>query len=132
MELALRLLSTCVALAGVEMLHGIVRVRLLVPRLGRARAQRVATFTGCLLAFCVCWLLVPTLGVHGRTPLLAVGLAFSAFMALFDVSVARWLMRRPWASIPEDFDPRRGNFLVFGLAFLVLAPSLVMALRGSP
>lgn len=127
MELAFRIFGLCVALAAVEILHSIARVRFAVPRRGRRLAQRLSIVTGSLLAVVVCWLLVPTLGVHGGVPLLAVGAVLAVSMASFDVAVARWLMRRPWSSIPEEFDLRRGNYVVYGLIVLLPAPIVVMA-----
>ncbi len=130
LETAARVLGLCLALACAEMIHGIARVRFLLPRVGKRRAQRVSIVTGSLLAFVVCGLIVPTLGLSGPGPLLALGFFLSAFMASFDVAVGRILMKRRWAAVAEDFDPRKGNYLVFGLAFLVLIPYAVMAIAG--
>jgi hypothetical protein len=130
LELAARILGLCLALAGAEMLHGIARVRLLVPRIGLRRAQQASIVTGSLLAFVVCRLFVPTLGLTEPGPLLAVGLFLAAFMASFDVLIARTLARRSWPAILEDFNPARGNYLLFGLTLLVFFPFLVMALAA--
>jgi hypothetical protein len=93
----------------------------------RSRIPRVRSVTGSLLAFGVCLLLVPPLGIHDRAELCAVGFILSAFMTSFDVDVVRLLMRRPCASISEDFNPRRVNYLIFGLASLTVTPNIVMA-----
>lgn len=130
LELAARFVSLCLALAGVETLHGIARLKWLVPRLGRRRAQQVGIVTGSLLALAVCWLAVPGFGLAGGRQLLALGLALAVFMAGFDVLIARVVARRPWAAVRADFDPRSGNYLLLGLLFLVVAPLLVMALAG--
>jgi hypothetical protein len=58
-----------------------------------------------------------------------VGIALSLFMALFDISVARFVMKRPWSKVAEDFNPLLGNYLSLGLAALVFAPWAVMGLR---
>jgi hypothetical protein len=128
LELIARVLGLCLALAGAEMLHGIARVRLLVPRIGMRKAQQVSIITGSMLAFAVCGLVVPTIGVAERGALLLVGLCASVFMASFDVLVARTLAKRSWAAIADDFNPRKGNYLLFGLVLLVLFPYIVMAL----
>jgi hypothetical protein len=130
LDLPLRLAALALALAATETLHGIARVTLLVPRLGLRRAQAVAIVTGSLLAFAVCWALVPGLGLRGPRALAAVGLWLAGFMAAFDVLIGRLAMRRPWTALAKDFDPRTGNWLVVGLAFLAVCPWLVMALRG--
>ena len=129
LDLPLRLAALALALAAAETLHGIARVTLLVPRLGLRRAQAVAIVTGSLLAFAVCWALVPGLGLRGPRALAAVGLWLAGFMAAFDVLVGRLAARRPWRAIARDFDPRTGNYLVFGLAALATFPWLVMSFR---
>lgn len=128
-ELILRVCCCCLALAGVETVHGIARMRLLVPRIGLQRAQRVSIVSGSLLAFAVCFLMVPPLGLRQRSQLLLLGAVLAGFMAGFDMIIGRYAARRPWSRVVEDFDPRRGNLLLFGLAFLVLCPLLVMTVR---
>ena len=105
LELALRIGALCLALASVETVHGIARMVLLVPRVGLRRAQRVSIVTGTLLAYGVCWLGVPALGLRGPGALLALGLGLAAFMAAFDIALARWVARRPWPAVFDDFRP---------------------------
>jgi len=52
------------------------------------------------------------------------------FMAGFDLAIGRLLMRKAWSRLWPDFDPRTGNYLSLGLAFLVCAPLLVSWLRA--
>ena len=125
LELALRVLSICIALAGAETLHGIGRVMILVPRLGAKAAQRISIVTGSMLAFLMCYLLVPQTGIQGSANLLILGLILALFMAAFDVAIARFVAKRPWPILLLDFNPTKGGLLVFGLAFLALAPLLV-------
>ncbi len=105
-------------------------MRFLVPRIGVKRAQRISIVTGSLLALMVCSVGVPGLGLHSRTSLLGLGLLLAAFMAAFDMLIGRLVARRSWKVVLQDFDPRRGNLLVFGLLVLVLAPLLVMGLKN--
>jgi len=127
-ELALRIACLCLTLAGVETLHGIARMRFLVPRVGRLKAQRISIVTGSLLAFAVCFLSVPSLGLHAPASLLGLGLLLSAFMAAFDVCIGRYAARLPWKVVLADFNPRHGNLLSLGLLLMVFFPLLVMAL----
>ena len=94
LDLALRILSLCVALAGVETLHGIARTVLVVPRIGKARALKLSIVTGSALAWGACRLLVPDMGLHTAPDLLALGLLLAAFMAAFDIATKTLL---PWA-----------------------------------
>jgi hypothetical protein len=49
-------------------------------------------------------------------------------MAGFDVAIGKLLMRKSWAKIWPDFDPRSGNYLLFGLIALAFIPWLVARL----
>ncbi|MBK8069128.1 MAG: hypothetical protein IPK27_16325 [Rhodanobacteraceae bacterium] len=125
----IRILALCVALAGFETLHGIARAALLVPRIGKQRALKVAIVTGSLLAFGVCWWLVPPIGYRSAPQLLALGLTIALFMASFDITLARLLLHRPWKRVLEEFDPRRGNCLSLGLVLMVTFPYLCVRPR---
>ncbi len=130
MDTALRIAALCLLLAGAETLHGIARVTLVIPRIGKERALRLSTVTGTLIAFGICWAWVPGLGLPTRTAHLALGLGLATFMAGFDVALGRWLLRKPWAKIWPDFDPRQGNYLLFGLLGLSLSPLAVRLAHG--
>ncbi len=124
-----RIVALCIALAGVETLHGIFRATVLAPRIGKSRALKLSIVTGSALAFGVCYLLVPGIGVGKPAGLLAIGLVLALFMAGFDIALAKMLLRQPWAKVFRDFDPRTGNYLSFGLLLLVFFPYAVMELR---
>ena len=108
------------------MLHGIARIRYLIPRVGKRNAQKISIVTGTLLAFAVCYLFIPAMGLATHFSAISLGVFVAAFMASFDIAVGRILMKRRWALIAEDFDPRKGNYLIFGVASLVAIPSIVL------
>lgn len=130
-DAAIRLLALCLALASVEMLNGIARTVLVVPRLGKARALQVGALSGCVLVLLVCHRMVPPIGLQGWSAHLLLGLGLAAFMAAFDLAVGRFVMRRPWRQLWPDFDPRTGNYLSPALLFLAFAPALVGWLQGN-
>lgn len=130
-DVVLRVLSLCIVLAGTETLHGIARAVLLVPRVGKERATRLSIVSGSLLAFAVCYGLVPGIGLTSIPQHLALGLCLAVFMAGFDLAMGLLLLRRPWRRALQDFNPSTGNLLVFGLVLLVLFPALVARLRGA-
>lgn len=121
--------SLSLVLAGAETLHGIARMIFLVPRLGKRRATQLSIISGSLLAFLVCWFMVPGIGLREPGPLLGVGLFLALFMAAFDIGLGRTAMGRTYPDLLTDFDPRTGNYLSLGLALLLLFPWLVMPLR---
>jgi hypothetical protein len=126
----LRTVALCVVLACAETLHGIARTVLIVPRIGKDRAIKLSALTGTLLALLICWLLVPGIGLGSPAAHLLLGIVLAAFMATFDIAMGRWLMRKTWARIWPDFDPRTGNYLLYGLLALCIIPLLVAYARG--
>jgi hypothetical protein len=127
--LALNIMALCVTLAGVETLHGILRNAFLAPKIGTKRAKKLSLISGTILLFLVCYLWVPRLGLVNPGSLLALGLLLAIFMALFDMLLGRYVIKLRWRVIFKDFDPRQGNYLVFGLLLLVFIPLMVMVLR---
>lgn len=121
----LRISALCVVLAGAETLHGIARVTLVIPRLGKEKAIKLSAVTGTCLALAICWVLVPGINLQSSGAHLALGMFLAAFMASFDIAIGKWLMRKPWAKIWPDFNPATGNYLLFGLLALCVIPLAV-------
>jgi hypothetical protein len=124
-DLALPIAALCILLASAETLHGILRTILVAPRIGKARAIKLSVVTGSLLAFGICWFVVPGLGLPSAGAHLALGVGLALFMAAFDLAIGRFLMRKSWAKLWPDFDPRTGNYLAYGLLALCFIPLLV-------
>ncbi len=59
------------------------------------------------------------------------GVVLALFMAAFDLAIGRFFMRKSWRKLWPDFDPRTGNYLSLGLAFLVVTLLLVSYARGA-
>lgn len=129
-DLLLRVLALCLLLASAETLHGIFRAAVLVPRIGKKRSLKISIVTGSLLAFAVCGWQVPDMGIQGDGPLLGLGVTLALFMASFDAVLGKLLLKRPWRKALVDFDPRTGNYLLFGVLLLTTFPWLVMTLRS--
>jgi hypothetical protein len=127
----LRITALCVVLACAETLHGIARIKLVIPLIGKERAIKLSALTGTLLALAICWVLVPGINLKSPTGHLALGIVLAAFMASFDIAIGRWLMRKSWGNIWPDFNPRTGNYLLYGLLALCFIP-LGVWLAGRP
>ncbi len=128
--LVIRVVCLCLLLAAAETLHGIARTVFIVPRLGNRKARQLSLFSGTLLAFILCYFYVPGLGIHDQGTLLLLGLTLSLFMAGFDITIARLVMRSRWDAVWNDFHPAKGNWLIFGLLALLFIPWIVMRLKG--
>lgn len=121
----LRIVALCVVLAGVETLHGIARTTLVIPRIGKERAIKLSALTGTLLALAICWLLVPGINLQSDGAHLLLGVVLAGFMSGFDIAIGKWLMRKSWAKIWPDFNPKTGNYLLYGLLALCFIPLVV-------
>ncbi len=128
----LRVVALCVVLAGAETLHGIARTVWVIPRIGKERALKLSALTGSLLAFAICWLLVPPLQLQGTLAHLMLGGVLAAFMAAFDLAIGRFVMRKAWHKLWPDFNPATGNYLLYGLVFRCVVPLLVSWLHPQP
>lgn len=126
----IRVVALCVVLACAETLHGIVRIKVMTPRIGKERAIGLSALTGTLLALGICWILVPGIRLESAAGHLTLGLGLAAFMASFDIAIGRLLMRKSWAKIWPDFNPNTGNYLVYGLFALCFIPVLVWYAHG--
>lgn len=126
----IRALALCVVLAGTETLHGIARTMLLVPSVGKGLAIKLSILSGSLLAFLICYFMVPGVGLVTTQEHLVLGIVLAAFMAAFDIAMGKLLLRRSWSKALQDFNPATGNFLVFGLILLVFIPALVAQIRA--
>ena len=130
LDILLRILALCLGLAGAETLHGIARTVFLVPRVGKARALKLSILSGTAIAFGLCWVFVPGIGLSTLSAHLALGFVLAAFMAGFDLALGILLLKRPFRKALDDFNLATGNLLVFGLAALFIIPALVAGLRG--
>jgi len=117
-------------LASVETLHGIARTIFVVPKIGNKRAKQYSVISGTLLAFAVCYIMVPWLDINVEYQLLLVGLVLAVFMATFDIVLARFVVKLKWKNIINDFNPAKGNYLIFGMISLIIIPYAVMKLKG--
>jgi len=124
----LRALTIWCVIALVEVLQGVVRVRLLNRRVGDHRARQIGVVTGSILILAIAWLTLPWLGATTQLELLGVGLLWMLLMLALDVAFGRWVFRFSWQRIARDFDPRQGGWLSFGMVLLLYAPWLAALL----
>lgn len=126
----LKSLSISFLVALAETVNGIVRIRFLNHRLGGQRASRLSLLTGCLLIAIISWLSVPWLGVSSPGTALLTGFIWLTVLLCYDIFIGRFVFKVSWKRVRADFDPRRGNYLAIGMAFLFVAPTIVWLIRG--
>ncbi|MBK9215659.1 MAG: hypothetical protein IPM59_08655 [Chloracidobacterium sp.] len=112
-----------------ESFNGALRGLILEPRLGDMRARQAGVFIGMALIFAVTFLMIRWLGMRSSAALVMVGLFWVMLTAGFEVGLGRAL-GMTWSRIAEDYHPGRGGLMLFGLAFMLVAPLLTARLRG--
>lgn len=119
-----------VVIACAETLHGILRVRLLNPRVGDRMARRIAVFSGSGIILAIGWVSIPWIAPGTPADGLVVGALWLVLMLGYDVGLGRYVFRMPYSRILADFDLRKGNLLGLGMAVLFATPVLVGTWRG--
>ncbi len=127
--LTLEIVSLCIMLMSVETLHGIARAAILVPRIGKKTALKLSIISGSVLAFIVCYFMVPRTGLTKLDELIILGCIISLAMASFDILLSKTLLHRSWPKIFDEFNPKKGNYLSLGLLLMISFPYFVMKLH---
>lgn len=127
-------------IALVETAHGLLRRALVLPWAGEALAHRIGVATGAVLVLattfaCIRWMgLVP---VAGATPQehaaltsaqWQVGAAWVLAMLAFEFGLGQ-AAGVPAERVLAEYDPRRGGWMLAGMATLAAAPWLSARLR---
>jgi len=126
----LKALIIWIGIASAETLHGILRVRLLNPRVGDRVARRIAVFSGSAIILTIGWMSLPWIGPASSTDSLTVGALWLVLMLCYDIGLARFVFRMPYSRIAADFDIRKGNLLGVGMMILFVTPILIGRWRG--
>ena len=121
----LRAVLVWMLIAMTETIHGILRVRLLNPRVGDHRARQIAVGTASLIILLITALTVPWIAPASPGDAFAVGALWLTAMLAFEFALGRFAFHLKWERILADFDLRRGGLLGFGMLVLFFAPYLV-------
>jgi len=125
----LRGLLVWLLIAAAETVHGVLRVLLLPPYLGDLRARQLALVTGVLIIVVIAMLTIRWIGAVGARRQLSLGAMWLALMAVFDVSLGRFVFGYSWSRIAEDFNPVAGGYLGIAMLVLLVAPRVAARLR---
>lgn len=130
MEMYLRGFAVWICIALFEMVHGIVRAKLLTPRVGDLRSRQIAVFTGSLLIFMISYVTILWMGPQNANDALGIGFMWFVCMMVFELSVGRFAFGFTWKWLFNDFNLFKGRLLALGMAFLAFAPYLTGRIRN--
>jgi hypothetical protein len=106
-------------IAGAEVLHGILRVRLLNRRVGDNRVRQIAVFSGSGIFLGIAWFTVPWLGASSGGQLFGDEFLWLVLMLAFEIAFGRWVFRVLWQRIAAKFDFRKGGLLSMGIFIII-------------
>ena len=108
--------------------HGVVREVFIAPVLGGLRARQLGVLIGCVLIFVIAWLTARWMAASSTRQQFRVGAYWVILTLIFEFSLGRAL-GMSWSHIFADYNPLRGGYMLFGLAFMFLAPWITRKLR---
>jgi hypothetical protein len=130
MELFLRAFLIWILIAVLEVFHGIVRAKIIAPKIGDLRSRQLGVFTGSLIFFAVTLVCFDWIGIASIDQSLAVGALWLFFMLVFEFSVGHFVFHFSWKWLLNDFNLFKGRLLAIGMLFLTLSPYLVGKIRN--
>lgn len=123
-----RALSVWLLIIATETVNGVLRTLFVAPWLGDLRARQAALPVAAGLIFLITLACSRWLNAASTRAQLGVGLLWAALTVVFEVIIGFAQGFGP-ERIVEDYDPTRGGFMAFGLAFMALCPWLAVQVR---
>jgi hypothetical protein len=113
-------LAMLVAMVG----NGFLRVLVLEPRLGEARARRAASLAGVCIVLVLSAAFVRSLHAPGTRRLLGVGLLWLVLTVAFECAMGRYVSGLSWSQLFADYDLSKGRLWPLVLAAILAGPWL--------
>jgi len=107
---------------------GAAREIFIAPAIGALRARQLGVFVGCGIIFVIAWLTAPWIKATLRPQQYRVGALWVGLTLAFESGLGRFT-GASWSRILADYDPTRGGLMLFGMAFMLLAPMWAARLR---
>ena len=116
-------------IALAEVLHGALRTFCLKPVVGDLASRQIGVFTGSVIILTIAYTTVRWIGARGVLQLLGVGTLWLLLMIGFEIALGR-VFDMSWERILADYLPWEGGFMVLGMGFLALSPTIATHLRS--
>jgi len=128
MKLARRAGFSWMLIIVAESLHGALRDLFIAPHIGDRHARQLGVLMGSVIIFAIAWLTARWLDARTRGAQLGVGICWVVLTVIFEFALARAL-GWSWPRILSDYNPAQGGLMMFGLAFMAVAPMLAARVR---
>jgi len=99
-------LASCawIGFAGIALLCGALRVKLLEPRLGERAAHVIGTLVVCVALMAAIQLFVAAAGLTGTWPLMRIGAFWTVLTVAFEFGFGRLVMKKSWEALFADYN----------------------------
>ena len=123
-------LCAWLSFAGIAVICGGLRVKLLEPVLGEAKAHVIGTLLVCLLIFAAMQLFVGASGLKDTWPLMRVGALWTVLTICFEFTLGLLVMKKPVEELLADYNIFKGRLWVLVLVTTFWGPVWAGMLRG--
>ena len=106
-------------IALTETIHGILRTKFLVPRVGDFRSRQIGVATGSLLIFVITLNTLKWLNPSNNSQALEIGIIWFVLMLIFEFVIGHYFFRFPWKWLLDEYNIIKGKLLLFGILFLL-------------
>jgi hypothetical protein len=119
-----------IGFAGIAVLCGVLRVKLLEPMLGKPAAHVAGTLLVCLLIMAAIQLFVAASGLSATWPLMRVGVFWTVLTVGFEFVFGRLVMKKSYEELWADYNIFRGRVWVLVLVTTFWGPVWAGMLRA--
>lgn len=125
----LKSIAVFVIIAFAEVLHGILRTKLLVPRVGAFRSGQIGVFSGSLIILIIAYVSILWIAPKDVYQAITIGTVWLILMICFEIYLARFVFKMRWKKFLDNFNIFKGGLLGLGMLALLLAPLIVAKLK---
>lgn len=126
------LLAGCawLSFAGIAVMLGGIRVKLLEPRMGEQAAHVAGTLALCVALFAAMQLFVNASGLRETWPLMRIGAFWTILTICFEFFLGLVVMKKPLEELLADYNIFKGRLWVLVLVTTFWGPVLAGMIRG--
>ncbi|MEI6092586.1 MAG: hypothetical protein WCQ47_02765 [bacterium] len=117
-------------IAFAEVLHGILRTKLLVPKVGSFRSSQIGVFSGSLIIFVIAYFSIRWLAPKDALQALTIGIVWLFLMTSFEIYLVRVVFKMRWEKFLDSLNIFKGGILGLGMIVLLLVPLIASKLRS--
>jgi hypothetical protein len=119
-----------VIIAVAEVLHGILRTKLLVPKVGAFRSGQIGVFSGSLIIIIIAYLSIVWIAPKNTYQALMVGAVWLVLMTCFEIYLIRVVFKMKWKVFLDSLNVFKGGLLGLGMIVLLFAPLIAAKLKA--